>query len=228
MKTVLIAEDEQSIREFTVINLKRAGFDVIEAEDGAQALEKYKDNKDKIDVVVLDVMMPKLDGTEVCKEIRQIDSHVGIIMLTAKTGEEDRVLGLRVGADDYVSKPFSIAEFLARVDAVYRRSSVDNKRENLIIESGDFTLDLGSRLFLKKGNIIELTQVEFKIMQFLLENMGRAISRKELHVKVWGNSHSSEEKIVDVNIRRLRMKVEDNPSQPEHLVTVWGIGYRWI
>lgn len=228
MKTVLIAEDEQSIREFTVINLKRAGYEVIEAENGKEALDLYKQNIDKIDVIILDIMMPELEGTEVCKQIRTTNNHVGIIMLTAKTGEDDRILGLNIGADDYISKPFSIAEFLARVDAVYRRSSTDNIRENLVMKSGRFTLDLGSRIFKKDDEVIELTQVEFKIMQFLLENEGGAISRQEIHKKVWGNSHSGEEKIVDVNIRRLRMKVEDNPSKPEHLFTVWGIGYRWV
>ena len=231
MKRVLIAEDEAAIREFIVINLRRGGYEVLEAEDGAVALELYDSCGGDVDVAVLDVMMPNLDGLQVCKELRNRNSNIGIIMLTAKTQEMDKITGLMMGADDYVTKPFSPTELVARVDAIYRRVSMSHPQKEApkdIIELGDFKLNLRSRTLTKNGVYIELTQVEFQMMEYFFTNPGAALSRTDILNKVWGSEYFGEEKIVDVNIRRLRMKVEDEASVPKHLVTIWGVGYKWI
>lgn len=232
MKTILVAEDEQAIREFIVINLKRAGYNTFEASNGEEALKIYEKENGSIDVAVLDIMMPgQYDGLAVCKELRRKNGSIGIIMLTAKTQEMDKISGLMMGADDYVTKPFSPSELVARVDAVYRRvdmeqhKATDNFTEE--IHSGEFILNLRSRTLLKNGKQIELTQVEFQIMEYFFSSPRTALSRTDILKHVWGNSYFGEEKIVDVNIRRLRMKVEDEPSNPKHIVTVWGLGYKW-
>ena len=232
MKTILVAEDEQAIREFIVINLKRAGYETLEASTGDQALEIYAREGQNVDVAVLDIMMPgQNDGLAVCKELRRKSGSIGIIILTAKTQEMDKVGGLMMGADDYVTKPFSPSELVARVDAVYRRVALEqmrsrnNFREE--IRSGDFVLNLRSRTLLKNDKPVELTQVEFQIMEYFFSNPGTALDRSDILRHVWGESYYGEEKIVDVNIRRLRMKVEDEPSNPKHIVTVWGLGYKW-
>ena len=232
MKTILVAEDEQTIREFVVINLKRAGYETVEASNGDQALEIYDRMGEKIDVAVLDIMMPgQNDGLAVCKELRHRSGSIGIIMLTAKTQEMDKVGGLMMGADDYVSKPFSPSELVARVDAVYRRVALEQMRSRSNfheeIRSGDFVLNLRNRSLLKNGQPVELTQVEFQIMEYFFSNPGTALDRTDILRHVWGESYYGEEKIVGVNIRRLRMKVEDDPSSPKHIVTVWGLGYKW-
>ena len=177
-------------------------------------------------------MMPgMLDGLEVCRELRRVSSTVGIILLTAKTQEMDKVTGLMMGADDYVTKPFSPSELVARVDAVYRRvaqysrAAEPNFSEEL--RSGGFVLNLRNRSFTKDGRPVELTQVEFQIMEYFISNAGKALKRADILKHVWGSGYVGEEKIVDVNIRRLRMKIEDEPSSPRHIVTVWGLGYRW-
>ena len=170
MKKVLIAEDEASIREFIVINLKRSGYDVVEAENGEEAINKYEEENGNIDVAVLDIMMPLKDGLEVCKYLRAKSSKIGIIMLTAKTQEMDKVTGLLVGADDYVTKPFSPSELMARVDAVYRRVSIMNENEKAAVANpdlttvGDFSLDYRDRILYKNGSPIELTQIEFQLL----------------------------------------------------------------
>ena len=231
MKRVLIAEDEAAIREFIVINLKRGGYEVIEAHDGAMALELYDSCDGEIDVALLDVMMPNIDGFEVCKRLRTMNNNIGIIMLTAKTQEMDKITGLMNGADDYVTKPFSPTELVARVDAIYRRVAMNTTRKTVpddIIELGEFKLNLRSRTLTKNGSYIELTQVEFQMMEYFFTNPGAALSRTDILNRVWGNEYFGEEKIVDVNIRRLRMKIEDEPSVPLHLTTIWGIGYKWI
>ena len=230
MKKVLVLEDESSIRSFIVINLIRAGYEVVEAETGEEALEKLSENPD-VRVTLLDIMLPGIDGFEVCRRIRATNTKIGIIMLTAKTQEMDKVTGLMMGADDYVTKPFSPSELVARVDAVYRRvaqftrAAEPNFSEEL--RSGRFVLNLRNRSFTKDGNPVELTQVEFQIMEYFISNAGKALKRSEILKHVWGSGYVGEEKIVDVNIRRLRMKIEDEPSNPRHVVTVWGIGYRW-
>lgn len=231
MKRVLVAEDEAAIREFIVINLRRGGYEVIEAEDGARALELYDACGGDVDVALLDVMMPNVDGFEVCKQLRNANNNIGIIMLTAKTQEMDKVTGLMMGADDYVTKPFSPSELVARVDAIYRRVAMNASQKTVsaeVIELGEFKLNLRSRSLTKNGKFIELTQVEFQMMEYFFTNQGAALSRTDILNKVWGNEYFGEEKIVDVNIRRLRMKVEDEPSMPKHLTTIWGVGYKWI
>ena len=227
-----MAEDEQNIREFVVINLQRAGYRTVEAETGDQALELYDREGGDFDVAVLDIMMPgSHDGLAVCKELRRRNSSIGIIMLSAKTQEMDKVSGLMMGADDYVTKPFSPSELVARVDAVYRRVALaagkgeSGVRDELV--SGEFSLNLRNRSFLKGSRPIDLTQVEFQIMEYFFSHPGVALNRGDILKHVWGPSYVGEEKIVDVNIRRLRMKVEDEPSSPKHIVTVWGLGYRW-
>ena len=229
MKKVLVAEDEQNIREFVVINLERAGYEITEAESGDQALELYTKSGD-FHVVILDIMMPgENDGLAVCRELRSRNPSLGIILLTAKTQEMDKVSGLMMGADDYVTKPFSPSELTARVDAVYRRVALAAERYETQdqVTAGEFSLNLRDRSFTKGGAPIELTQVEFQIMEYFLENPGIALARGDILRHVWGPSYVGEEKIVDVNIRRLRMKVEDEPSNPQHITTVWGLGYRW-
>lgn len=231
MKKILVCEDESAIRDFVVINLVRAGYDVIEANCGEMALQKYEENDGDIDVAILDVMMPGMDGFQVCKELRRRNGGIGIIMLTARTQEMDKVTGLMLGADDYVTKPFSPSELSARVDALYRRvvlaqeSKESNFKEEL--KSGEFVLNLRNRALLKNGKMIDLTQVEFQIMEYFFSNPGVALDRMNILTHVWGESYVGEDKIVDVNIRRLRMKIEDEPSAPKYIVTVWGLGYKW-
>ncbi len=231
MKRILIAEDEESIRTFVVINLERAGYSVVQAEDGEQALRLFDAYEGDFDVAILDIMMPQISGLEVCKTLRERSSNLGIIMLTAKTQEMDKVTGLMVGADDYVTKPFSPSELMARVDVLYRRVEMGRGRSETdadTLVSGRFTLNLRNRT-LKRGDVpIELTQVEFQIMEYFFENPDTALSRGDILRRVWGSEFYGEEKIVDVNIRRLRMKVEENPSAPQHLFTVWGVGYKWV
>ena len=233
MKTVLIAEDEKSIRDFIVINLKRSGYDVLEAENGKQAADLFDKNNDNIDVVVLDIMMPEMDGMAVCKYIREKNAGVGIILLTAKTQEIDKISGLMSGADDYVTKPFSPSELMARVDAVYRRVSLLKERENAkkddkVITLGNFSLHTQERLLFKNGKPIELTQIEYQILEFLFRHPNTVLERASILNKVWGHDYFVDDKVIDVNMHRLRGKIEDEPAQPKHLVTIWGMGYKWI
>ena len=232
MKKILVVEDEQSIREFVVINLQRAGYQAFEASNGEEALAIYERENGVFDIAILDIMMPgKYDGLSVCKEFRRKNGLIGIIMLSARTQEIDKVSGLMMGADDYVTKPFSPSELVARVDAVYRRVALAAEKNQTHLrdelQSGEFSLNLRNRAFLKAGTPVELTQVEFQIMEYFFSNPGVALGRNEILKHVWGSGYVGEEKIVDVNIRRLRMKVEDEPSNPRHIVTVWGLGYRW-
>ncbi len=233
MKKVLIAEDESAIREIIAITLKRAGYDVTEACDGQQAIDIYNAKDGMFDVVLLDIMMPNVDGLEVCKTLRNQSSTVGIIMLTAKTQEMDKVSGLLMGADDYITKPFSPSELMARVDSVYRRVAMNTQVSAQParidkISLAPFELNLRNRTLYKNNVLIELTQVEFQIIEYFFTNPGKALSRTDILKEVWGESYFGDEKVVDVNIRRLRMKVEDEPSIPKHLVTVWGMGYKWL
>ena len=230
MKKILVCEDEDAIRDFVVINLTRAGYEVTEATNGEEALQKYDEFNGDFDVAILDIMMPGIDGLQVCKELRNMNSGIGIIMLSARTQEMDKVTGLMLGADDYITKPFSPSELTARVDSLYRRvvmseaNSENNFKEEL--KSGIFTLNLRNRSLTKNGTIIELTQVEFQIMEYFFSKPGTALDRTDILNHVWGEQYVGEEKI-DVNIRRLRMKVEDEPSNPKYIVTVWGLGYKW-
>ena len=227
MKKVLILEDEVNIRSFVVINLKRAGYDVIEAGTGQEALDALAQNPDA-GVAILDIMVPgDMDGFEVCRRIRANNKQMGIIMLTARTQEMDKVTGLMTGADDYVTKPFSPAELTARIDALYRRignSASDNVEE---LKQGPFTLNVRIRTLDKAGTRIKLTQVEYAIMKLFMQNPGRALSREDILASVWGRDYDGELKIVDVNIRRLRIKIEDDTANPVYVTTVWGFGYKW-
>ena len=233
MKKVLVAEDEESIREFIVINLTRGGYTVEQADNGVTALQKFREDEQGFDVAILDIMMPELDGLSVCKELRKTSSDLGIIMLSAKTQEMDKVTGLLFGADDYVTKPFSPSELMARVDAIYRRVEMtrgfrknDTTGDSIVLD--EFELNLRNRTLSKSGTMIELTQVEFQIIEYFFKNPNAALSRNDILKQVWGENYFGDVKIVDVNIRRLRMKIEDNPSSPTRLVTIWGLGYKWI
>ena len=228
MKKLLVCEDESAIREFEVITLRRAGYEVVDTSCGEDAIKAFNAAPNDFSVVLLDIMMPGIDGFTVCKKIREKNSRVGIIMLSAKTQEMDKVNGLMLGADDYVTKPFSPSELAARVDAICRRISAGNDAPSDILKSGPFTLSLLSRTLTKNGKIIDLTQVEFQLMELFMSNAETALERKQILVRIWGESYNGDDKIVDVNIRRLRMMIEDEPSNPAHLQTVWGYGYKWM
>ena len=227
MRKVLVLEDEENIRSFVVINLKRAGYTTIEAGCGMDALAALKANPD-IKVALLDIMLPDIDGFEVCRRIRAMDNKIGIIMLTARTQEMDKVTGLMTGADDYVTKPFSPAELTARVDALFRRTGGDEHPVSADeISAPPFLLNTRNRTLEKNGQRVKLTQVEYSIVKLFMENPGKALSREEILDSVWGKEYFGELKIVDVNIRRLRIKIENDPTEPEFLTTVWGYGYKW-
>ena len=230
MKRILVAEDEDVIRDFVVINLKRAGYDITEVTTGDEATEAFDASGGSFDVALLDIMMPGKDGFEVCKHIRAKSNSVGIIMLSAKTQEMDKVSGLMLGADDYIAKPFSPSELIARVDAVYRRVSMARQTPDTAakISSGPFELSLKSRSLTKNGKSIDLTQVEFQLMEHFMKNPNVAMERSEILKQAWGDGYVGDAKIVDVNIRRLRMKIEDDPSRPQHILTIWGYGYKWV
>ena len=227
MKKVLVLEDEANIRSFVVINLKRAGYETIEAGTGEEALAQLRRNPD-IKVALLDIMLPDdMDGFEVCRRIRASDSKIGIIMLTARTQEMDKVTGLMTGADDYVTKPFSPAELTARVDALYRRTGGDVEVDSGEISQPPFLLNTRNQTLEKNGQRVKLTQVEYSIMKLFMDNPGKALSRDEILDTVWGRDSFGELKTVDVNIRRLRIKIEDDPTNPTYITTVWGYGYKW-
>lgn len=226
MKKVLILEDEVNIRSFVVINLKRAGYDAVEAGTGQEALDKLRDNPD-ICVAILDIMLPDIDGFEVCRRIRATNKQIGVIMLTARTQEMDKITGLMTGADDYITKPFSPAELTARIDALYRRIGGDGRMDNELISQGPFVMNTRNHTLEKSGSRVRLTQVEYSILKLFMQNPGRALSREEILSAVWGRDYEGELKIVDVNIRRLRIKIEDDTANPSYITTVWGFGYKW-
>ena len=226
MKKVMVLEDESSIRSFIVINLRRAGYDVIEAETGEEALDKLKENPDTR-VALLDIMLPGIDGFEVCRRIRATNTKIGIIMLTARSQEMDKVTGLMTGADDYVTKPFSPAELTARVDALLRRMGENTPATHTgELYQPPFLLNLTNRTLEKNGERVKLTQIEYGLLKAFMQNIGKALSRDELLEMVWGHHYVGELKIVDVNIRRLRLKIEDNVQNPVYITTVWGYGYK--
>ncbi len=224
-KKVLVLEDEDNIRAFVVINLKRAGYETVEFGLGEEAANYLRDNND-VSIAVLDVMLPDISGFDVCRRIRGMGSKIGIIMLTAMGQESDRVTGLMTGADDYVTKPFSVGELVARVDALYRRVCGAGFQSDSLV-SGEYELDLRSRELKHRGKKVELTQVEYLIMKTFLENPGKALSRDNILSLVWGKNYQGDLKVVDVNIRRLRLKIEEDAAQPKHITTVWGYGYKW-
>ena len=221
---ILVVDDEQAITDFVSFNLSKEGYKVDVAHNGNEAVDMASANDYAL--VILDVMLPGIDGFEVCRRIRATNATIGIIMLTARSQEMDKVTGLMTGADDYVTKPFSPAELTARVDALMRRSggaAVDAGE----IEQPPFLLNTRNRTLEKNGQRIKLTQVEYSIMKMFMENPGKALSREEILDLVWGHDYFGELKIVDVNIRRLRLKIEDNATNPTYITTVWGYGYKW-
>ncbi len=225
---IMVLEDEFSIRSFITINLKREGYEVLEASTGEEAIEIFNKNRD-IKVAVLDVMLPGIDGFEVLKYLRQKSTTIGIIMLTARSQEQDKVLGLEYGADDYITKPFSPTELIARLRSLLRRlhsNGVEDEASDILI-SGDFTLNAPDRKFFKKNREIELTPKEFEILELFMKNIGKSLSRDQLLNEIWGKNYFGDLKVVDVNIRRIRKKIENEPANPAHLKTVWGYGYRW-
>ncbi|MBQ2824322.1 MAG: response regulator transcription factor [Oscillospiraceae bacterium] len=230
MKRILVCEDEDVIRDFVVINLNRAGYDVVDVNCGEDALRVFEEENGNFDIALLDIMMPGIDGFQVCKELRKKSSTLGIIMLSAKTQEMDKVSGLMLGADDYMTKPFSPSELTARIDAIYRRvkmSHVQEEEAASTIESGPFLLNLKSRTVSKNGVPIDLTQVEYQILEYFMNNQDTALDRSSILTHIWGDNYFGDDKIVDVNIRRIRMKIEDEPSNPKFISTIWGFGYKW-
>ena len=229
MRKVLVVEDEASIRELIALNLQMAGWEVLEAENGERGLRRLKE-EGPCDAAVLDVMLPGIDGFSLCESIRRDDQNIGIIILSAKGLEEDKIRGISIGADDYMTKPFSVSELLARIEALCRRVNRGKNQpaaKETRLVSGKFVLDEASRILYKGETPIDLTQVEFQIMELFFRNQGTALVREKILEGVWGPGYFGDVKIVDVNIRRLRMKIEDEPSSPKHILTVWGYGYRW-
>ncbi|NMB27425.1 MAG: response regulator transcription factor [Tissierellia bacterium] len=222
---VLIVEDEEHIRKFIKVNLEKSGFIAIEADTGEKGLEIVKD--ESIDIVILDIMLPGIDGFQVCKRLREQFSTIGIIMLTAKSQDIDKIMGLEYGTDDYMVKPFNPKELVLRVKSLLRRMETTKEDDLNIIVDGLFKVDKYSRKFYKGNEEIELTPTEYSIMKLFIENPGKAFNRDEILNAVWGYDFVGDSKIVDVNIRRLRSKIENDPSEPYYIETVWGIGYRW-
>jgi len=229
MARILVVEDEDNIAEVIEINLTMAGHSVTRVNSAEHAKLVFDSGRTDFDIAMLDIMLPGMSGISLCEYIRRNNDSIGIIMLSAKSQEQDKVLSLSVGADDYITKPFGVQELLARVMALLRRLKKHSKsRESEdILESGPFVLDLKSRILKKGDTTIDLTSVEFAIMELFFRNEGVALVREKILEGVWGKNYFGDIKIVDVNIRRLRMKIEEDASNPEYIVTVWGYGYRW-
>ena len=224
---VLLLEDDESIRSMIAINLKRVGMYILEVGTGEEALDMV-DRHNDIDIAVLDIMLPGIDGIQVCRKIRKDRPFTGIIMLTAKAQEKDKINALESGADDYVTKPFSVAEFMARMNSLIRRVKINIEGvQTGVIKQGKFEIDENSKKFYKDKIEIELTPTEFSIVKLFMKTPGKAYDRNDILTKVWGEYYFGELKIVDVNVRRLRKKIEDDPSIPRYIETVWGMGYRW-
>lgn len=228
MTKILLVEDEVSIRKFIKINLEREGFEVFEAGSGEEGLEIAE--REKPAIVLLDIMLPGMDGFEVCDKLRKSFPHLGIIMLTAKGEDYDKIMGLQSGTDDYLTKPFNPTELTLRIKSLERRLGSDSKEEKKgerFMESGIFKVDVYGHKFYKNGVEVELTPTEHEIVKFFITNANRALSRDEILNAVWGEEFLGDSKIVDVNIRRLRSKVEEDAAHPVFIETVWGVGYRW-
>lgn len=223
MKKILIVEDEESIRGFLKINLKRNGYEVIEVGNGEDGIKIAINEKPAI--VILDVMLPGIDGFNVCKRIREEEKNIGIIMLTAKSQDIDKITGLEYGADDYIVKPFNPMELLLRIKAILRR--IGDEEEKRTIEQGRFKIDTYAKKVFKSDKEIDLTPKEYSIIKLFLENPEKAFSRDELMDLIWGENYIADPKIVDVNIRRLRSKIESSSSKQGYIETIWGFGYRW-
>ena len=229
MRRILVVEDESSIREMIALNLNIAGYEVVEAQSGEHAIQILMNETIGFDTAILDLMLPGMNGFSLCEYMRKSYNNIGIMILSAKSQEADKITGLSIGADDYMTKPFSVTELLARVDALCRRVSrikTERTEDNSLV-SGSFALNQKSRILFKEEKEIELTQIEYQIIEFFFNNVGVALAREKILIGVWGDGYFGDVKIVDVNIRRLRMKIEADPSTPQHIMTVWGFGYRW-
>lgn len=222
---VLVVEDEASIRKFIAINLERSGFDVLEADSGEKALEMATAYRPV--VMVLDIMLPGIDGFQVCTKLRAEMPEMIVIMLTARGQEIDKITGLELGADDYIVKPFNPRELTARIRAILRRAESTKNSDNTSLYYKNLCMDLNSQKFFKDNKEIELTPTEFSVLKMFMSNIGRALSRNELFNSVWGKNYFGDLKTLDVYIRRIREKIEENPSKPQYIETVWGYGYRW-
>ena len=225
-KKILIVDDEDHIRELLKFNLEKNGYVVYMANDGLNGLKLAREKQ--VDLILLDLMLPGMDGFEVCKEIRRdnIISNVPIIMLTAKSEEIDKILGLELGADDYITKPFSIRELSARIKALLRRSNV--KYDNEILRFGNITLNLQTREVLKHGKKLDFTLKEFEVLKLLIQNKGKILTREILLDKIWGYEYVGETRTVDVHIRHIRKKIEEDDKKPIYIQTIRGVGYKFI
>ena len=231
MARILVVDVEESIGEVIDLNLSLAGHSVVHVTSAERAQDLWDNGDKNFDIALLDIMLPGMSGVSLCEYFREMGSDIGIIMLSAKSQEQDKVVSLSVGADDYMTKPFGVNELQARISALLRRIKKDEKavqpqNEDTIV-SGPFSLNMRSRILSKNGEVIDLTSVEFSIMELFFKNEGMALTREKILEGVWGQNYYGDIKIVDVNIRRLRMKIEEDPSSPEFIVTVWGYGYRW-
>lgn len=225
---VLIVDDEEDIRQFTKINLEFAGFEIIEAGSAEEGIKLCEEKNPAI--VILDIMLPGMDGFEACKILREKYPKLGIIMVTAKSQDVDKILGLQQGTDDYIIKPFNPQELVLRIKSLIRRIDISNKENennSEILRNGNFKLDLYSRSFYKDDVEIDVTPTEFIILKNFFEHKGKALTREEIMKMTWGENYNRDVKIVDVNIRRIRAKIEENPAKPEYIETVWGTGYKW-
>lgn len=224
---ILVLEDEKSIRSFMKIKLRSFGYEVLETETGKEAIERIDDS---VDIALLDVMLPDIDGFEVCRRLRISYPNLGIIMITAKGLEEDKILGLGSGADDYIVKPFSPKELVARIESLLRRININEVYKNTKSnrhQFGPFILDIDRKTLEKNNENISLTPTEYAIVNLLMSNPDKVISRDKILDKVWGEDYFGDIKTVDVNIRRIRQKIEEDPSKPLFLKTAWGHGYIW-
>lgn len=226
---VLILDDESSIRQFMKINLEYQGYQTCEAATGEEAIKVFEEENPA--VAILDVMLPGISGYEVCQSIREKSPKVGIIMVSAKSQDIDKILGLERGADDYIIKPFNPQELILRVRSLMRRvnltEAVEDKKERNSISDGPFTLDIYAKTFYKNDKEVDVTPTEFTILKNFIESKGKAMTRDEIMAQTWGENYSNDTKIVDVNIRRIRSKIEEDPAKPQYIETVWGTGYRW-
>lgn len=226
---ILILDDEDPIRQFMKINLDYQGYQTVEAASGEEALRIFEEEKPA--VAILDIMLPGISGYEVCEKIRDMTPMTGIIMVSAKSQDIDKILGLEKGADDYIIKPFNPQELILRVKSLMRRVNLnpggEKSEEIKSLTDGPFTLDIYSKTFFKGEKEIDVTPTEFTILEYFIKNKGKAMTRDEIMRETWGDNYSNDTKIVDVNIRRIRAKIEENPAKPEFIETVWGTGYRW-
>ena len=224
MTLVLVVEDEPNLREPLVYLLEKEGYEVIEAEDGNQAVDVFK--RKNPDLILLDLMLPGISGNEVCRLIRQ-ESQVPIIMITAKDTEIDKVVGLEIGADDYITKPYSTRELLARMKAVLRRGSDPIVSDTGILKAGPVVMDLDRHTVSVNGEAIQMPLKEFELLELLIENVNRVLTRGQIIDRVWGSNYFGDTKTLDVHVKRVRSKIEEDPSRPRHLITVRGLGYKF-